>query len=63
MNKKLKVINIQQANVGRVQFAEFGLDNVKNKTGSLVTVEFRDPKDAAKFEHGKEYTVSITPAK
>lgn len=64
MNKKLKVVQIVQgSHRGSVQLTETDKDG-KPIIGAVVAViQFGDPRDAAKFEHGKEYTVSLTPTK
>lgn len=61
MNKKLKVISVIQNKRGLVQFAEI---NEKGQPSNvvLVTVNVSDVKDVAKFEVGKEYTVTIKPS-
>lgn len=57
MNKKLKCTNIIQAeNRGTITFTELDKDK---KPVTVVAVQFNDPKEAAKYEHGKEYTITI----
>lgn len=60
MNIKLKVRNmILNESRGTVQFAE--IEN--KKVVATITLVFTDPKQAAKFEHGREYAISISPSK
>ena len=58
MKKELSVIAVNQNKRGMVQFAE--LDEKGNpKNDVLVTINFKDPKEAAQFEIDKKVTVSI----
>jgi len=64
MNKKLTVVQIIQGNNrGTVQFTE--VDEAKKTIpGSVVmAIQFTDPAEASTFEHGKQYTVTITKTK
>lgn len=64
MNKKLTALNIVQGNNrGTVQFTEVDKDKKPLPNAVLVAVQFSDPKEAAKFEHGRDYTISIQPTK
>lgn len=64
MNKKLKVVQIVQGtNAGTVTLTETDKEQKPVPGAVRVMVQFGDPKEAAKLEHGKEYTVSITPTK
>lgn len=64
MNKKLKVIQIVQgAQRGSVQLTETDKDGKQLPGAVVAAIQFADPKEAAKFEHGKEYTLSLTPTK
>lgn len=63
MNKKMTLKNIVQADKrGTLLFTEVSKD-AKKPTPCTVAVSFDDPKEAAKFEQGKDYNVSITPTK
>lgn len=64
MNKKLKVVQIVQGTQrGTVQLTETDKEGKPVPGSVIAAIQFGDPKEAAKFEHGKEYTVSITPIK
>ena len=59
--KKMKCINIQQA-IGRssVSFAQDIAQTDKGATArNVVSFNFSDPADAAGFEAGKEYTITV----
>jgi len=58
MDKKMILKNIVQADSrGTLVFQEIGEDK---KVISFVAVQFTDPKEAAKYEQGKEYNIAIT---
>lgn len=63
MEKKMTVTNIAQAQRGSVQFMELDKDKKPVKDSAIVVIQFADPKQAATFEHGKDYTVSFKPTK
>jgi len=61
MNKKLTLKNIVQADSrGTLVFQE--IDSEK-KVVSSVAVQFTDPKEAAKYEQGKTYSIVIALTK
>ena len=58
---KAKVTNIvQAANRGTVQFTLLDKDK---KPDTTVFIQFQNPAEAAKYTHGKEYTVKIEATK
>lgn len=58
---KSKCTAIMQAeNRGQVTFTVLDKDK---KTQIQVSVAFIDPKEAAKYVHGKDYNITIEPAK
>lgn len=61
MDKKLQCISVIQNKRGLVQFAEVS-EKGQPSNLILVTVNVSDVKEAAKFEVGKEYTVTIKPS-
>jgi len=73
MNKKLILKNIVQAdNRGALMFSEPGTDPVPGaggrpgtpgKPGITVAVQFTSAKEAAAYDQGEEYTITITKTK
>ena len=61
MDKKMILKNIVQVdNRGTLVFQEVGKDK---KVISSVAVQFTDPKEAAKYEQGKTYSIVIALTK
>lgn len=59
MQMDLTLIAIAQNKRAVVQFSE--VDEKGNpKDDCLVSVNFKDPKEAEKFSHGSVYTISFT---
>lgn len=59
MQIDLTLVAIAQNKRAVLQFAE--LDDKGNpKNECLISVNFKDPKEAEKFSHGSVYTVSFT---
>ncbi len=64
MNKKLKVVQIVQGSQrGSVQLTEIDKDGKPVPGAPVAVIQFADPAEAAKFEHGKEYTLTLTKTK
>lgn len=59
MQTDLTLIAVVQNKQAILQFAE--VDEKGNpKSDCLVSINFRDPKEAEKFSHGSVYTISFT---
>lgn len=55
-----KVTNIVQAEGrGSIIFTEV---TAKDKPGRQVAMQYTDPREVTKYEHGKSYTFTITQA-
>lgn len=63
MNKKIYLKNIVQVDKrGTLLFNEQSKDP-KKPSACTVVVSFNDPKEAAKYEQGEDYTITITKTK
>jgi len=64
MNKKLQVVAVNATkNNTRVLLISAGPDGKPDTKGAKIVYETTDPLEAAKFSPGKDYTVTIAPAK
>jgi len=61
MNSKMKVTNVALTETrGSVQLQMLDKDG---KATTIMAIQFTDPKEAAKYEVGKSYTVTLTQTK
>lgn len=60
LNVKLQVMQIvQQSNRGQITFQTIGEDGKPIPTGMSIVVQLASPGEAARYEYGKTYTITI----